>query len=70
LFPIYTNLYEYTLNLFENMNTTVLPLTAALPDSRTLPQALPDSRTLPQALPQTAVHCHTQPHTAHSRTPP
>jgi hypothetical protein len=45
------------LNLFENMYTTAaLPHTAALPESRTLPNTaalLPDSRTLPQGLPHT-----------------
>ena len=63
------NLYEYVLNLFENMHTAGLPLTAAPLDSRTLPRALPDSRTLPPtlqhtaALPDTAVHS-----AAHCRT--
>jgi hypothetical protein len=68
LFRIYTNLYEYVLNLFENVLTAGLPHTAAQLGSRTLPRALPDSRTLPRTLPCTLLHCRTQlcalPHTA------
>jgi hypothetical protein len=81
LFRIYSDLYEYVLNLFENMLTAGLPHTAALLHSSTLPCALPDSRTLSRtvallhcwtllcALPHTAAHCMNsnagQPHTAH-----
>jgi hypothetical protein len=79
---IYTNLYEYVFNLFENMLTAGLPHTAAPLDSRTLPRAQPDSHTLSRIPPyiaaRTAGHscalCRTMPHTAwfqmpDSRTP-
>jgi hypothetical protein len=80
---IYTDLYEYVLNLFENMLTAGLPHTAAPLDSRTLPRALLDSRIPPRTLPRTLLHCYIMlrtprtlhalkcrtPHTAHTRIP-
>ena len=65
LFRIYTDLYEYVLNLFENMLAAGLPHTAAPLESRTLPRALPDiSRTPPctllRTLLRTLLHSQTQ----------
>jgi hypothetical protein len=57
---MYTYLYEYVLNLFENMHTARQPHNATLPDSRTLPHALSDSCTLPRTLLRTPPHCWTQ----------
>jgi hypothetical protein len=55
---IYTDLYEYVLNLFENMHTAALLHTTAAPDSHTLPRALPHTARHIRAL------CRTLPHTA------
>jgi hypothetical protein len=79
LSDLYGFIYEYVLNLFENVLTAGLPHTAAPLDSCTLPRTLPDSRILPRtllqcrtqpcALPHTAAHCINsnaeQPHTAY-----
>jgi hypothetical protein len=61
LFRIYTDLYEYVLNLFENMLTAGLPHTAAPLESRTLLRTLSDSRIPLCTLPRTLLHCRTQP---------
>jgi hypothetical protein len=57
---MYTNLNEYTLNLFENIHTTALLLhTATLPDSYRLPHCRTWPRALPHTAARTATHCHT-----------
>jgi hypothetical protein len=62
-------LYEYLLNLFENVHTVALPHTTALPDSRPLPHSRwtaahcrKHCRTLPHTLARTAGHHHTASH--------
>jgi hypothetical protein len=64
LLRIYTNLYGYVLNLFENMHTAALLHTAAPLDSRTLLRALPDIRTPPRTLPYCRTRPCVLPHTA------